>query len=282
MKTRLLAVAATVLSFGAFAQSQSVAPELIPIVYEGPKDPAHAPIVEQLKRLQVLESVRNYFLPYRLPRPLTLKTTGCDGEIDAWYSNDAITICYEYLRYVLETARSPDRPPWVSEHDAILGPVVDLFLHEGAHAVFEYFQVPVLGREEDAADQVATYAMLHVHRDLAPRILAGVTFAYLSESGANAFSKLRRMKVGVVDATKASDPHSLPLQRMYGVLCLAYGSDPVAYRELADKGALPKERAEGCEEEYRQVAFAFDKLLLPHIDQARLKDLFPAVGRRSK
>lgn len=276
----LIVIAATLMASASPAQSQGETHPMIPIVYEAPKDRAHAPLVEQLKQRQILENVRSYFVPYRLPKPLTLKTTGCDGEIDAWYADDVITICYEYLQYILETARSPHRPAWVSEQDAILGPVVDLFLHEGAHAVFEYFQIPILGREEDAADQIATYSMLHIHRDLAPRLVAGVTYMYLSESGANAFRKLRRLKLRLVDATKAADPHSLPLQRMYGVLCLAYGSDPVAYRDLAAKGTLPKDRADGCEDEYRQVAFAFNRLLLPHIDQSRLKQVFPRVERR--
>jgi hypothetical protein len=34
---------------------------------------------------------------------------------------------------------------------------------------------------------------------------------------------------------------------------------------------LPKERAESCADEYRQVAFAFKQLVGPHIDRALAK-----------
>ena len=160
MKTRLLMIMTAMTVLVSAAQPQTDESARIPVIYEPATNPAHEPIVQRLRQRHVLENVRKYFLPYRLPRPLTLKTTGCKGEIDAWYTNDVITVCYEYLEYVLEVARSKDRPSWVSEADATLGPIVDLFLHEGAHAIFEYFEIPILGQEEDAADQVATYSML--------------------------------------------------------------------------------------------------------------------------
>jgi hypothetical protein len=37
---------------------------------------------------------------------------------------------------------------------------------------------------------------------------------------------------------------------------------------------LPKERAEDCEDEYRQVARAYEKLIGPHVDQGRAKKVF--------
>jgi hypothetical protein len=42
----------------------------------------------------------------------------------------------------------------VAPLDALVGPLLDTCLHEFAHAIFEMLRVPVLGREEDAADQV--------------------------------------------------------------------------------------------------------------------------------
>ena len=38
-----------------------------------------------------------------------------------------------------------------------------------------------------------------------------------------------------------------------------------------EKGYLPKERAEGCESEYEQIARAMTKLIRPYIDQTRAK-----------
>ncbi len=40
----------------------------------------------------------------------------------------------------------------------LAGPLLDTILHEVAHAMFDMLRVPVLGREEEAADQVAGLA----------------------------------------------------------------------------------------------------------------------------
>jgi Putative metallopeptidase len=52
---------------------------------------------------------------------------------------------------------------------------------------------------------------------------------------------------------------------------MAYGADSKLFAGLVDKGYLPKERAEGCDGEYEQVARAMTKLIEPYIDQARAK-----------
>jgi hypothetical protein len=73
-------------------------------------------------------------------------------------------------------------------------------------------------------------------------------------------------------ATQQADEHSTPVQRLYNLMCLAYGSDPQGFGAIATSGALPKERADGCEYEYHQIVWAWTKLLQPHID--------PEVARR--
>jgi hypothetical protein len=67
--------------------------------------------------------------------------------------------------------------------------------------------------------------------------------------------------------TAFADEHGLPAQRFFNVLCIAYGQDPKLFADVVDKGYLPKDRAERCEDEYRQVEFAFNKLIGPHIDR---------------
>jgi hypothetical protein len=52
---------------------------------------------------------------------------------------------------------------------------------------------------------------------------------------------------------------------------MAYGADSKLFSDLIEKGYLPKERAEGCEGEYEQVARAITKLIRPYIDQTRAK-----------
>jgi hypothetical protein len=71
-----------------------------------------------------------------------------------------------------------------------------------------------------------------------------------------------------------ANEHGTPAQRFYNLLCIAYGADAQLFGDLVAKGYLPKERAEGCEVEYKQVAFAFQKLIGPHIDARRARKVF--------
>src|SRR3954453_16695765 len=47
----------------------------------------------------------------------------------------------------------------------IIGNTLFTLTHELGHAVISEFQLPVIGREEDAADAFATLALLHVGSD---------------------------------------------------------------------------------------------------------------------
>ena len=85
------------------------------------------------------------------------------------------------------------------------------------------------------------------------------------------------MTVRGFDATKLSNVHSTPLQRMYNVLCIAYGADPGQYKDLVEKGVLPGTRAEGCADEFEQITFAYRTLVVPHLDADVVQRLFPQV-----
>jgi len=67
--------------------------------------------------------------------------------------------------------------------------------------------------------------------------------------------------------------HSVPAQRYYNLLCLAYGEDPKQFADLVEKKLLPEARAQSCVEEYRQLDYAVRKLIYPYFDQVRLKDV---------
>lgn len=253
------------------ALAQTAEPDRIRIEYAPPTDPQHRAIYQLLKEKAVLERIQTMFSPFRLPRPLTFRTAGCDGEINAWFETDAVTICYEYIAYVLEAAASRKRPDWVSEHHAIVGPLIDVFLHEAAHALFAYLDIPLLGREEDAADQVAAFMLLSLGQEDTPELIAGITYLYLNEAGISRFPKLGRKSLKLVDHKHDADVHSTPLQRMFNTLCLAYGARPDLFAAVVSRGALPTERAAGCAEEFSQVNKAFRRLIQPHLDPEMLR-----------
>jgi len=254
--------------FGASLHSNAIAAQnssklradRIQISYVPPKDAAHEPVFRLLKERQVLEQFRELLSPLRLPRALRLKVEGCDGVSNAWYEDDAITVCYEYISDILSNAPKETTPAGVTRADAIIGPTFEVFLHEAGHAVFDYLSVPVLGREEDAADQFAAYLLLQFAKSDARRLIAGVAYAYRLDASKPTTKK-----------NPFADEHGLPAQRFYNVLCIAYGADSKLFADLVEKEYLPKERAEGCESEYEQVTRAMTKLIRPFIDQTRAK-----------
>jgi hypothetical protein len=103
---------------------------------------------------------------------------GCDGEADAWYDENAITICYEYISELWKNMPAKTTVLGIEPMDTVIGPLSDTTLHEFAHALFDMLNVPVLGREEDAADQVAAYINLHFGKALARRLMMGTAYAY--------------------------------------------------------------------------------------------------------
>ena len=251
----------------AAGKSSGLRADRIQISYVPPKNSAHEALFQLLKERRVLEKFKGLLSALRLPRVLLLKVEGCDGESNAWYGDGAVTVCYEYLEDVLQSAPTETTPAGVTRTDAIVGPTLEVFLHEVGHAVFDYLSVPVLGREEDAADQFAAYVLLQFDESDARRLIYGVAYSYNIDASKPSMKK-----------TPFADEHGLPAQRFYNVLCMAYGADSKLFADVVDKKYLPRERAEGCADEYDQVIRALNKLIGPYIDQTRAKQVRASNG----
>jgi len=99
-------------------------PNRIIISYVSPKNPAHQPIHQRLKEARFLEKLQEFLSPFRLPRTLLIKIEGCDGVVNAWYEEGAVTICYEYIEEIWKTAPKETTPAGVAPIDAQIGPVI--------------------------------------------------------------------------------------------------------------------------------------------------------------
>jgi hypothetical protein len=109
---------------------------------------------------------------------LLLKTVGCDGEVNAWYDDGAITVCYEFLDWVWQSAPQQTTPAGIAPIDTVVGSVVQITLHEAGHAVFDLLKVPIFGREEDDADQFSAYLILQMGKEDARRLITGAVYQY--------------------------------------------------------------------------------------------------------
>ena len=226
----LAGIVCAALCAGSAASSQPAQAERIIIEYVEPTNSALKPLYELLKEKQVLERVQELLAPIRWPRPLQLVLKGCDGESNAYYENAVVTVCYEYLNDMWRAANSPRRPAGISREDAFVGPVLDVFLHEAGHALFDLLKIPLLGREEDAADQVASYYVLQLPKEMKRRLILGAVYCYGSELKVRSARDLSRPRLAVGRHVISSDEHSTPAQRLYNLLCIAYGSDKGAVR----------------------------------------------------
>jgi hypothetical protein len=195
---------------------------------------------------------------------LNIVLTGCDGEADAMYSDDTITICYEYIEELREYMPEKTTPAGIEPIDTLVGPFIDTVLHEFAHALFDYLDVPILGREEDAADQVSAYIYLQMGEAEARRLVMGTVYTYLLEVQDTDSPTMEEF----------ADEHSTSEQRAFNLLCMAYGSNSAVFEDVAIWGGLPQFRMDICEEEYELVSLAYQALISPHVDPVLAEKVF--------
>jgi len=245
----------------AFAASKT---DRISIRYVPPKNPEHQLFYTQLKQRGALEKLQKLLSPIRLPRTLRISLEGCDGEADAFYDYAAITICYEYIDELWQNMPKETTPSGIEPFDTVLGPLYEASLHEFGHALFDMLDLPVFGREEDAADQVAAYLLLLFTDSEAYRLITATVRTYGTDE---------KKAGGCRSLEDYANEHSTPAQRAFNLMCMAYGADKKLYSGFVSKGYLPKVRAEYCYEEYEQVQEAFETLVHPHIDFVLAKSL---------
>ena len=207
---------------------------------------------DRLRKSRLLERFAVFLSPLRLPGTLRLVAKQCDQE-NAYYNSEetSLNFCYEYLLAFEASAPKETTPQGISREDAIIGSIISTMLHETGHALFSIYRVPILGREEDAADQIAGFVMLQFGTDVARITIKGAAWKWASRDWAD---------------PAYHDVHSTPQQRFYNYLCMGYGGNPQAFQQFVDLGWLPKWRVPGCAREYRQASLAFEKTILPYLD----------------
>lgn len=219
---------------------------------------------ERLQRRQLLEELSQFLSPLRLPVNLRLVARQCMGSnvINAFFSpsDRSITLCYQYVRYFEELYDKLERRKanfaGIGRGEALTGTIVSTMLHETGHAVFSLLQVPVLGREEDASDQIAAYVMLQFGKPVARTAVRGTAWKWYSKDWEHPL---------------LWDVHSPPEERFRSYACIAYGGDPALFKDFLQPRILPETRAKHCKQEYEQAKQAFEDTLMKHIDPDRLK-----------
>jgi hypothetical protein len=241
----------------------------IHVEYQTPKDPAQQKVFDVVKQHHVLETVRKIFSPWNLGDiDLNIRTTSC-GVSNAWYQRvgkvPTVSICYEYLQEIWDSM--PEETKAVlgeSMKDAICGQLFFAVAHELGHAMFDIFDVPVFGRQEDAADQFATYIMLQFGGEQALQLINGAAYGY------HAYIKDLSTKPQVTLPLAAlSSDHGTPEERYFNLICAAYGYDQRLFSIEMHK--IPPSRAQKCRDEYEDIKYAMHTVFWPHLDHDKVK-----------
>src|SRR5262249_40095729 len=148
--------------------------------------------------------------------------------------------------------------------------------HDVALGVFDMLEIPVWGREEDAADHVAAFLMLQFGTDVARKTVLGTAYFL------NRLDNTLRNGGNLLpyDLTYIGGTPPTVRQRYYNILCMAIGSDPVSFAafvrsattitDVPEWRCLP--RPGEASREYAQVKDAFIKTILdPYVDPELLK-----------
>jgi hypothetical protein len=232
--------------------------DIFQVAYEEPEDPAAKGVHDELKAARTLEAVREFLRVVRLPRPVRLAFADCGDDYNAFYDPDTstISVCYGLVGDLRRLAAGPSRPAGVTPESAVRSSLAYIFLHEAAHALFDQLQTPILGREEDAADILATVVVLQLDDQDVREMVMGVAWLYTQEGGDVA-----------ADANGyLSDVHLLPEQRKFNLVCLAHGARPALFADALASGYLTADRAESCQEEYRLASYSIAALVGPYLD----------------
>lgn len=145
-------------------------------------------------------------------------------------------------------------------------------LHEVGHVVFQEFDVPLFGREEESADTLATMLMiLRYGVDTDPRRMDRLLM--VSAEWYDEWQVLDSRD----EAHSYWDDHPLSIQRFYNINCLVFGANEEMLGLLLDSPSelLPVERGWFCDREFARAKAATFWLY----DHYRKRPAHPDKGR---
>jgi hypothetical protein len=215
-------------------------------------------IYQDHKMLEDMADGVNYLfdLPYDVP----VVGLQCDVSNAFWNTTEQqMELCYEFIDDLQSQFRAAgEADPLNMAMDATYA----TFFHEMGHMVIDIYDLPITGREEDVADQVAAFMLLQPGED---EQLDGESVEVMMAM-AELF-ELFAAQDGEPDESAFADEHSPDKVRVYNLLCWTFGADPDGNVGIVDNGLLPEDRAVRCEDEFDQINRSWITLLAPHMKQ---------------
>lgn len=133
--------------------------------------------------------------------------------------------------------------------------------HEIGHLLIGELGLPVLGREEDAADALAALLLLVEETDEADQALID------SADGWSLSDAFAAEDSSEYDLDDFYGEHSLDLQRSFAAVCMMVGSNIEVFGSVATEFGMDEDRQESCAFTFQQAASSWFTVLEPHMSE---------------
>ena len=149
--------------------------------YYEPRSADFVPLYVKLQGQGVLEELSHFLAPVHWPKKVRLLMKECPHsgtpKPEVFFSSleYSITVCYQWLSF-LGTFTPP--ATFATRQEVIVGGLVGTVLNAAGHAAFDMLNVPRLGADEDAADQIATYVALQFGPNVARTVTKGTYYVW--------------------------------------------------------------------------------------------------------
>ena len=170
-----------------------------------------------------------------------------------------MTICYEYIAKVDQIAPRNQPAGGLPRETMIVGAFVQAVLHEVAVATFDILEIPVWGRETDAADKLAGFIMVQFGKDVALKVMIGAAWFFDASERHLERIRFRQRAVAGSAALLQLSLHRVRLR-----------SGIVQVPDRPEPAAGPPRRS-AAPTSSTHCALPSPRTILPHVDQQLLK-----------
>lgn len=129
--------------------------------------------------------------------------------------------------------------------------------HEIGHMLVGQLGLPVLGKEEDAADALATILLLTDDND-------DDSYNALVDAADGWYFNAVNSTGNSLEDLSYYDDHSLNIQRAYAMACFMVGKDAEAFTSISEAYDFDADQQQACAGTYEQAFAAWDSVLEPH------------------
>ena len=236
-----------------FIHTKVLADQLATVNYVQPTNKSDLATLQFVKHSQAGETITSIINKnFMLSNALNITFSDEDGPLFNPEKFEII-VPYHFIKIVQKQFKDDHyTETGVSINDATIDVLYHTLFHEIAHAFIAMFDLPIVGKEEDAADSLATLLLIDYFED----------GQEISQSAADLFD-LEGNDIETFEEADFLGDHSLDIQRFYRTLCHIYGSDPTKYTLIAKDYEFTDEQKEICTSEFENVSRSWLRLLAP-------------------